>query len=151
MNRARSISPGLMLLPHPIADEVYGPMKGGRNNDDGDESDPRLPGEEPRDGPGGNREAQEERPSDEVVLVEADCLRTPRQMHAPLDERADQVTEEGAEREDGGGGESHHGRAERPRGRGNEDLEGEGQQETEDRAGDRAADESAPCLAVPEE
>src|SRR5712692_4135460 len=151
MNRARSISPGLMLLAHPVADEVHGPMKGGRNNDDGDESEPGVPREEPRDRPGGNGEAQEERADDEVVLVEADCLRTPRQMHAPLHERADEVAEEGAEREDGGGGEGRRGRPERPRGRRSEDLEGEGEEEPEDRAGDRASNESSPRLAVPEE
>src|SRR5205809_651083 len=42
MNRAGSTSPGLMLLPHPIADQVHGPMQRGRNNDDGEEAEDRV-------------------------------------------------------------------------------------------------------------
>src|SRR5216117_3811189 len=102
MNRARSTSPGLMLLPHPIADQVHGPMQRGRNNDDGEEPEERVAGEESREGPRRDREAQEERAGDEIVLVEARRLRTARQMHPSLDEGAREVSEERAEGEDGG-------------------------------------------------
>src|SRR5438094_7089447 len=97
MNRARSISPGLMLLPHPIADEVHGAMQGGRNNDDGEESEERVPGGESRDGPRRNCKTQDQRADDEVVLVETRRLRAPREMHPPFHERANQVAEEGAQ------------------------------------------------------
>src|SRR5207302_8512933 len=115
MNRARSISPGLMLLPHPIADEVHGAMQGGRNNDDGEESQERVPGEESGDRPRRDREAQEERADDEIVLVEARGFRAPRQMHPTFHERADEVAEEGSQGEAGGGNERQRRTTEGPR------------------------------------
>src|SRR5213078_3235988 len=103
MNRARSTSPGLMLLPDPIADQVHGPMQRGRNNDDGEVAEERVAGEESREGPRGDREGQEERAEDEIVLVEPGRLRAAGQMHPPLDEGAREVSEERPEGEDRGG------------------------------------------------
>src|SRR5437899_2834186 len=60
-----------MLLADPVPEEVHGPMQGERNNDDGHEPEERVPGEEPRDGPWRDREAQQEPAHDEIVLVEA--------------------------------------------------------------------------------
>src|SRR5437762_13823029 len=78
-------------------------MQRGRNNDDGEEAEERVAGEESRDGPRGDREAQEERPEDEIVLVEPGRLRAAGQMHPPLDEGAREVSEERPEGEDRGG------------------------------------------------
>src|SRR5438309_7845493 len=151
MNRARSISPGLMLLPHPIADEVHGTMQGGRNNDDGQEAQERVPGEESRDGPRRNYEAQEECAGDEVVLVEARGFGAPRQMHPPFHERADEVAEKGTQGKDAGGDERHSRRTEGPRRGRPEQVKREGEEESEDRAGGRTADQSSPGLAVSED
>src|ERR1700704_2446658 len=125
MNRARSISPGLMLLPHPITDEVHGPMQGRRNNDDGEEPQERVPGEESRDGPGWIQETEEESADDEVVLVEAGGLRTSRQMHPPLHERSCKVAQECTEGEDRRRDERHSRGTEGPRGRRREQAERE--------------------------
>src|SRR5207247_6984645 len=96
-SRARSISPGLMLLPHPVSDEVHGPMKGRRNNDDGQEAEERVPLVESRDRPRRDREAEEQSADDEIVLVEERRLGAARFVHPPLDERPSEVSEEGAE------------------------------------------------------
>src|SRR5437867_1232757 len=72
-------------------------MQGGRDKDDGNESKERITGEEPRDRPCGNREAQEERPDDEIVLVEDGGFRTAGLVHPSLEERTREVPEERAE------------------------------------------------------
>src|SRR5438067_13340809 len=102
MNRARSTSPGLMLLPDPIADQVHGPMQRGRNNDDGEEAEERVAGEEWRDGPRWDRETEEQSANHEVKLVEPGGLRPTREVHPPLRVRAREVSEECASGEDGG-------------------------------------------------
>src|SRR5207249_10814517 len=102
MNRARSTSPGLMLLPHPIADQVHGPMQPGRNNDDVEEAEERVAGEESREGPRGDREAKEERAEDVIVLVEPGRLRAAGEMHPPHDEGAREVAEGGTDGDDRG-------------------------------------------------
>src|SRR5206468_5824965 len=152
MNRARSTSPGLMLLPHPIADQVHGPMQGGRNNDDGEEAEERVAGEESRDGPRGDREGQEERAEDEIVLVEPGRLRAAGQMHPPLDEGAREVSEERSEGEDRRGPEGFGDRrSEGPARRGSEDEKRCGEEEPQEGAAGGPADEASPGLAVAEQ
>src|SRR5437667_11228483 len=148
MNRARLISPGLRLLPQPRADEVHGAMHGGRNNDDGEESQERVPGEESGDRPRRDREAQEERAVDEIVLVQARRLRAPRQMHPTFHERADEVAEEGTQGEDGGGDERHRRRTEGPRRGRREEVERQGEEESQKRRGQGTADQTSLRLAV---
>src|SRR5256712_13600094 len=96
-----------MLLADPVPEEVHGLTQGGRNNDDGDEPEERVPGEEPRDGPRRDREAQEEPADDEIVLVKAGGFRAPRVGHPSLEEGGTPGPEGGAE----GGG---RGRRKRP-------------------------------------
>src|SRR2546422_3170290 len=62
----------------------------------------RVRGEEPRDGPWRDREAQQEPAHDEVVLVKAGGFRAPRLVHPSFEEGATQVPEERAEGEDRG-------------------------------------------------
>src|SRR2546428_10499272 len=88
-----------MLLADPVPEEVHGPMQGGRNNDDGDEPEERVPGEEPRHGPWRDREAQEEPAHDEIVLIEPGGFRAPRLVHPALEGGAAQGPEERAEGE----------------------------------------------------
>src|SRR5881392_1390886 len=88
MNRAGSTSPRLMLLPHPIADQVHGPMQRGRNNDDAEEAEERVAGEESREGPRGDRETEEQSANHEVKLVEPGGLRPARKVQPPLHEGA---------------------------------------------------------------
>src|SRR3989442_14440688 len=91
-----------MLLADPVPEEVHGPMQGGRNNDDGDEPEERVPGEEPRHGPWRDPEAQEEPAGDGIVLVEAGGFRPPRLLHPSLEEGAPHAPEERAEGGDPG-------------------------------------------------
>src|SRR5947209_4429292 len=98
-----SSSPWLLFLADSKSDDIHGPMQGGRDKDDGNESEERITGEEPRDRPSGNREAQEERPDDEIVLVEDGGFRTAGLVHPSLEERTHEVPEERAEGQDRGG------------------------------------------------
>src|SRR2546427_10170067 len=93
-----SSSPWLLFLADSKSDDIHGPMQGGRDKDDGNESEERITGEEPRDRPPGNREAQKERPDHEIVLAEDGGFRAAALAHPPLDER----TREGAEERAGG-------------------------------------------------
>src|SRR2546427_2297620 len=71
-----SSSPWLLFLADSKSDDIHGPMQGGRDKDDGNEPKERVTGEESWDRPSGNRETQDERPDDEVVLVEDGGFRT---------------------------------------------------------------------------
>src|SRR5436309_14951848 len=95
-----SSSPWLLFLADPKADDIHCPMHGGRDKDDGNESEERITGVEPRDRPSGIREAQEERTDHEIVLVEDGGFRTAGLVHSPPDERTHKVTEDRAERQD---------------------------------------------------
>src|SRR5207247_2001625 len=101
----RSSLPGLPFLADPKSDDIHGPMQGGRDKDDGNETEERVTGEEARDGPVVNRQAHEQRTGDEIVLVEGGGFRAARLVHPPLEERAREVSEERREREDAGEGE----------------------------------------------
>src|SRR5256712_13078113 len=90
-------------------------MQGGRDKDDGNEPKERVTGEESGDRPSGNRETQDERPDQELELVEDGGFRTAGLVHPPLEERTREVAEERAEGEDRGGPESRAVRSERPR------------------------------------
>ena len=126
-------------------------MQGGRDKDDGNESKERITGEEPRDRPCGNREAQEERPDDEIVLVEDGGFRTAGLVHPSLEERTREVPEERAEGQDRGRPERPADRSERPRGIRREEVERCGQEQTQERPRQRAAHEAPPRLPVAEE
>src|SRR3989442_5851679 len=110
-----SSSPWLLFLADSKSDDIHGPMQGGRDKDDGNESEERITGEEPRDRPPGNREAQKERPDHEIVLVEDGGFRAAGLMHPPLEERTREVADERAEGQDRGRAERHADRSERPR------------------------------------
>src|SRR2546428_6767455 len=139
-----SSSPWLLFLADSKSDDIHGPMQGGRDKGDGNESEQRVTGEEPRDRPYGNREAQEERPDDEIVLVEDGGFRTAGLVHPPLEERTREVAEERTEGEDRGGPECHAERSERPRGIRCEEVDRHGQEETQGRPRQRAAHEASP-------
>src|SRR5437899_10770774 len=125
-------------------------MQGGRDKDDGNESKERVAIEEPRDRPCGNREAQEERPDDEIVLVEDGGFRTAGLMHPPLEERTREVAEERAEGEDRGGPECHAVQSERPRRSRCEEVERHGQEQSQEGPREGAAQEAPPRLPVAE-
>src|SRR5437867_7153435 len=146
-----SSSPWLLFLADSKSEDIPGPMQGGRDKDDGNESEERITGEEPRDRPPGNREAQEERPDHEIVLVEDGGFRAARLVHPPLEERTREVPEERAEGEDRGGCECHTIRSEGPLGIRREEVEGHGQEESQQRPRQRAAHEAPPRLAIAEE
>src|SRR5436309_9960455 len=111
-----SSSPWLLFLADSKSDDIHGPMQGGRDKDDGNESEERITGEEPRDRPSGIREAQEERPDHEIVLVEDGGFRTAGLVHSPLDERTREVPDKRSEGEDRGGCECQAIRSEGPHG-----------------------------------
>src|SRR3989441_1405537 len=146
-----SSSPRLLFLTDSKSDDIHGPMQGGRDKDDGNESEERITGEEPRDRPSGNREAQKERPSDEIVLVEDGGFRTTGLVHRSLEERTREVPEERAEGQARGGPERHADRSERPRGIRREEVERRGQEQPQERPRQRAADKTPPRLPVAEE
>src|SRR2546422_10056694 len=102
-----------MCLAVSKCDDIHGPMQVGRDKDDGNESEERITGEEPRDRPSGNREAQEESPDHEIVLVEDGGLRTTGRVHPSLEERTREAPEERAERRERGGPEPTADRTER--------------------------------------
>src|SRR2546426_6318319 len=136
------------------SDDIHGPMQGGRDKDDGNEPEERITGEEPRDRPSGIREAQEERPDHEIVLVEDGGFCTAGLVHSPLEERTRKVPEERAEGQDRGRPERperHADRSERPRGIRREEVERCGQEQTQERPRQRAAHEAPPRLPVAEE
>src|SRR2546427_10769576 len=94
-------SPRLTLVPPTESDHVDGPMQDRRNQDDEAKPPDRVPGPEAGEPPGwGREEEDEERPYEEVVLVEAGSLRAPRETEPTLDECAKEIPEEGAEREE---------------------------------------------------
>src|SRR5256712_8379932 len=97
------MSPWLLLLADSKSDDIHGPMQGGRDKDDGNESKERVAREEPRDRPCGNREAQQERPDDEIVLVEDGGFGTARLVHPPLEERTRADDQQRAQHEDHAG------------------------------------------------
>src|SRR5438552_5829667 len=104
-------------------------MQGGRDKDDGNETEERITGEEARDGPLVNRQTHEERTDDEIVLVEDGGFRAARLVHPPLEERISEVPEERAEGEDRGGCECQTIRSEGPRGIRRDEVERHGQEE----------------------
>src|SRR2546422_10602563 len=147
----RSSSPWLLFLADSKSDDIHGPMQGGRDKDDGNESKERVTGKESGDRPSGNREAQEERPDDEIVLVEDGGFRTAGLVHPSLEERAQEVAEERAEGEDRGGPECHADGSERPRGIRREEVERHGQEQSQEGPREGAAQEAPPRLPVAEE
>src|SRR5947209_17440151 len=146
-----SSSPWLLFLADSKSDDIHGPMQGGRDKDDGNEPKERVTGEESWDRPSGNRETQDERPDEEIVLVENGGFRTAGLVHPPLEERTREVAEERTEGEDRGGPECHAERSERPRGIRCEEVDRHGQEETQERPRQRAAHEASPRLPVAEE
>src|SRR5213594_425436 len=127
-----SSSPWLLFLADSKSDDIHGPMQGGRDKDDGSEPEERITGEEPRDRPSGNREAQEERPDHEIVLVEDGGFRTAGLVHPSLEERTREVPEERAEGQDRGGPECRADRSERPRRSRCEEVERHGQERSQE-------------------
>src|SRR2546425_10809161 len=146
-----SSSPWLLFLADSKSDDIHGPMQGGRDKDDGNEPKERVTGEESWDRPSGNRETQDERPDQEIVLVEDGGFRTAGLVHPPLEERTREVAEERAEGEDRGGPECRAVQSERPRRSRCEEVERHGQEESQERARQRAAHEAPPRLPVAEE
>src|SRR5439155_3393465 len=151
MNRAGSTSPGLMLLPHPIADQVHGPMQRGHNKDDGEEAEEREAEEESREGPRGERETEEQSANHEVKLVEPGGLRPAREVHPPLPEGAREVSEECAEGQNCRGAEGLRGRPKGPRRFWCGDVERQREEKAEDRTGQGPTNQATPRLAVPED
>src|SRR5947209_6882832 len=146
-----SSSPWLLFLADSKSDDIHGPMQGGRDKDDGNESKERVAGEEPRDRPTWNREVQEQRADDEIVPVEDRGLRAAGLVHPPLQECAREIAQERAEGEDRGGPEGHAVRSERPSGTQPEDVERHREEESQGHSGQRPADEAPPRLPVAEE
>src|SRR3989442_12965674 len=91
-----------MLLADPVPEEVHGPMQGGRNNDDGDEPEQRVPGEEPRHRPWRDPQAQEEPAHDEIVVIEPGGFRSPRRVHPTPEGGSPPAPRSGAAGEDPG-------------------------------------------------
>src|SRR3990172_2252075 len=148
MNAARSNSPGLMLPPHAISEDVHGAMEGRRNNDDGEEAEEPISREEPRDGPRGQQGDRPEGAEHEVVLVEARSLRAPRPVQAPLDERPAQIAEERTRGKECGREEGGARGTEGPRG---SDEAREGREGQADDGSPRApASEAPPGLPLPQ-
>src|SRR2546422_1903266 len=151
MRPGRSSLPRFALLADPESDDIHRPMQGGRDKDDGEESEERVSREESWDGPRGNHEAEEERADDEIVLVEDRSLGPAGLVHPPLEEGPGEVPEECAEAEDRGGCECHAVRSEGPRRIRRNEVERYGQEESQERPRQGTTHEAPPGLPIAEE
>src|SRR3989442_13688511 len=125
--------PRFALLADPESDDIHRSMQGGRDKEDGQEPEQRVSGEETRDGPPWNGQAQEERADDEIVLVEDRSLGPAGFVHPPFEEGSNQVPEECAKSKNRRGGEGQAVRPEGPRRTRRDEVERHRQQESQER------------------